>query len=176
VHEVEDPLTELPLHRNSIAPSVRRDSAIVKAYVKTSPVSLGTIRRWRQLFGFTHEEAKTETQRYGRTTKRILRGNHTIFQIVNEMIDRLEYVPLSRAPPMHIVHGWKSSPHKAVVIRKDEEWEMIHILPKYIRQGETVYFRRPVGSHISEPGIPTPARRFDGAMYQRTHASSISPQ
>jgi hypothetical protein len=53
------PPTELPRYRNSISPPVRRDSVITKTYVKTSPVWLGTIRRWRQLFGFTLEEAKT---------------------------------------------------------------------------------------------------------------------
>jgi hypothetical protein len=53
----------------------------------------------------------------GRTTEKKLRGNHTIFQIVNGMINRIEDVPLSRAPPIHTVHDSKASPTKLSLFR-----------------------------------------------------------
>ena len=73
---------------------------------------------------------------------RHIRGVYIIFilQDVDETMDRLQFAPLSRVPQIHTVHDWKGFPRKAVVLREDEEWEMIRSLPKYVRQGETVHF------------------------------------
>jgi hypothetical protein len=73
---------------------------------------------------------------------RHIQGVFTIFLLkdVDEMESRLRYAPLMRIPKIHTVHDWRGLPHKAVVLREDEEWEMIRSLPAYFRQGKTVRF------------------------------------
>jgi hypothetical protein len=91
---------------------------------------------------WSHSDCSMEAPLDAQDWLRHIKGTFTVFLLkdIDEITSRLRYAPLARIPRIHMVHDWKGVPHKAVVLREEEEWEMMHSLPQYFREGENVHF------------------------------------